>query len=53
VNTDKPEEKFKDFADCVRYVAMEQPLYISPQREKEVETYLKDKMKTAMARRRA
>lgn len=24
---DKPEEDFKDFPDCVRYVALEQPLY--------------------------
>jgi phage terminase large subunit-like protein len=24
---DKPEEAFKDFPDCVRYVALEQPLY--------------------------
>jgi len=53
VNTDKPEEKFKDFCDAVRYVAMEQPLYISPQREKEVEAYLKGKMDKAVSQRRA
>lgn len=27
---DIPEEKFKDFADCVRYVAMEEPWYQVP-----------------------
>jgi phage terminase large subunit-like protein len=30
---DKPELDFKDMADCVRYAAMEQPLYKSPQLE--------------------
>lgn len=28
--TDKPEEAYKDFADCVRYVALEQPIYEPP-----------------------
>ena len=31
--SDKPQEDFKDMADCVRYAAMEQPLYRSPQNE--------------------
>jgi hypothetical protein len=29
--SDKPQEDFKDMADCVRYAAMEQPLYRNPQ----------------------
>jgi len=28
---DKPEEDYKDFPDCVRYVALEQPIYRSPE----------------------
>ena len=28
--SDKPEEDYKDFPDCVRYVALEQPIYKSP-----------------------
>jgi hypothetical protein len=29
-DSDKPEEDYKDFPDCVRYVALEQPIYKSP-----------------------
>ena len=28
--TDKPEEAYKDFCDCVRYFALEQPVYRQP-----------------------
>lgn len=28
--TDKPEEAYKDFCDCVRYAALEQPVYEAP-----------------------
>lgn len=28
--TDKPEEAYKDFCDCVRYLALEQPVYEPP-----------------------
>lgn len=28
--TDKPEESYKDFPDCVRYAALEQPVYEAP-----------------------
>jgi hypothetical protein len=28
--TDKPEEAYKDFCDCVRYIALEQPVYSPP-----------------------
>lgn len=31
--TDKPEEQYKDFCDCVRYAALEQPVYKAPQVE--------------------
>lgn len=28
--TDKPEESYKDFPDCVRYICLEQPVYEAP-----------------------
>lgn len=31
--TDKPEEDYKDFPDCVRYTALDQPIYQEPQKE--------------------
>ena len=31
--TDKPEEAYKDFCDCVRYAALEQPVYRPPRPE--------------------
>ncbi len=34
--TDKPEEAYKDFCDCVRYLALEQPVYEAPRREMDV-----------------
>jgi hypothetical protein len=42
--TDKPEEAYKDFADCVRYVALEQPVYRAPEREydEEVIAFLRE-----------
>lgn len=41
--TDKPDEAYKDFADCVRYLALEQPVYRSLEREpqNEMDTLLK------------
>jgi phage terminase large subunit-like protein len=30
---DKPKEDYKDFPDCVRYAALEQPIYRAPERE--------------------
>jgi hypothetical protein len=30
MGSDKPEEDFKDMADCVRYAALEQPVYKAP-----------------------
>jgi phage terminase large subunit-like protein len=32
-NPDKPKEDYKDFPDCVRYAAMEQPVYKAPEQE--------------------
>jgi len=48
----KPVEKYKDWSDVVRYVAMEQPKYRSPQEEKDRVTYLEDRLGTAMRQRR-
>jgi hypothetical protein len=31
--TDKPEEQYKDACDCVRYAALEQPVYKAPEQE--------------------
>ena len=36
-NPDKPKEDYKDFPDCVRYAAMEQPVWRAPQQEIDVE----------------
>jgi phage terminase large subunit-like protein len=33
MGSDKPEEDFKDFCDCFRYAALEQPVYKMPQPE--------------------
>jgi phage terminase large subunit-like protein len=33
--TDKPEEGYKDFPDCVRYAALEQPVYEQPSSERD------------------
>jgi phage terminase large subunit-like protein len=34
--TDKPEEGYKDFPDCVRYAALEQPVYKAPSAERDI-----------------
>jgi hypothetical protein len=31
--TDKPEEGYKDMADCVRYLCLEQPVYSPPNQQ--------------------
>jgi phage terminase large subunit-like protein len=38
MGTDKPEEQYKDACDCVRYAALEQPVYRAP--EPEIDLYL-------------
>jgi hypothetical protein len=40
VGTDKPEEAYKDFCDCVRYLALEQPTYERPHEEMDLITKL-------------
>ena len=32
IGTDQPEEDFKDFCDCVRYVCLSKPKYVDPER---------------------
>ncbi len=34
--SDKPMEEFKDFPDVVRYIALEQPFYVSPEEDQNV-----------------
>ena len=34
--TDKPEETYKDFCDCVRYIALEQPVYEPPNQQNDL-----------------
>lgn len=50
--THKPKEEYKDWPDIVRYFALEQPLYRSPQDEKVLVDALTDRMNTAISRRR-
>ena len=38
--TDKPEEAYKDFCDCVRYLALEQPVYERPSEQMDLITML-------------
>ena len=49
---DKPEEKFKDWPDTVRYIALEQPMYRGPEEEKQIEESLKKRMNDAYKFRR-
>lgn len=49
---DRPEEKFKDWPDCVRYVALEQPTYRGAVEEKQMEDALKQRMDAAFKMRR-
>lgn len=49
---DKPEEKYKDFPDVVRYMCMEQPHYMPPEAEAEVARILENRMKQAIGVRR-
>jgi phage terminase large subunit-like protein len=50
---DKPEEKYKDWPDTVRYIAMEQPAYRSPKKEAEIEQTIRTRMSKAIEQRRA
>jgi len=49
---DNPEEAYKDFPDCVRYICMEEPVYRPPEAELVLINTLKDRMDNAIASRR-
>lgn len=51
-NADKPDDQFKDFPDIVRYLCMEQPVYTSPESDKEVISLIKGRMDSAYSVRR-
>jgi len=51
--TQKASDKYKDFPDCLRYVALEQPSYHSPESEANVAIQLHDRMKEAIDRRQS
>jgi len=51
--TGKAEEDFKDLCDCIRYVAMEQFTYRSPEDEANVTKILQDRMKDATDKRQS
>lgn len=42
--TDRPDESYKDFCDCVRYIALEQPVYRAPGRESELVELLRSRL---------
>jgi len=49
---DAPEKEFKDFPDIVRYIAQEQPIYRSPEEDKNVIELLKKRQNDALRLRR-
>jgi len=49
---DKPEEEFKDWCDCVRYIGLEQPIYKAPEGERKVIDMLKERNERSMTSRR-
>lgn len=50
--TQKPKEEYKDWPDCIRYAALEQFTYRSPEDEAGIVTTIEDRMKSAYAVRR-
>jgi len=50
--TEKPEEKFKNFPDCVRYVALEEPTYRGPEHDIQMQELLQKRMQDAYKIRR-
>ena len=50
--TGKPEEKFKDFPDCVRYIGLEMPVYREPEAESNMIINLTDRRNQAINSRR-
>jgi phage terminase large subunit-like protein len=51
-NKDKPEEAYKDWCDCVRYAAMEQPSYKAPEDDRKVIDFLSKRNNDSMKQRR-
>jgi hypothetical protein len=49
---DAPEKKFKDFPDIVRYIALEQPIYRSPEEDKNIVDMLTKRHEDAIKVRR-
>ena len=49
---DKPEDKFKDYPDVVRYMILEQPVYMNPDDEQVVVSILKQREDRARSMRR-
>lgn len=48
----KPSDEYKDFPDIVRYVALEEPVYQSPEDKARMNEYLKERMEKATSQRR-
>ncbi|MFA5385420.1 MAG: hypothetical protein WC364_12330 [Eubacteriales bacterium] len=51
--THKPKEEYKDWADCVRYFCLEQPIYRSPANEQNIIDLLQVRMNKAINLRRS
>jgi len=49
---DKPDDEYKDFPDVVRYMCMEQPVYVSPESETALVVSLDERRDRAYAARR-
>ena len=48
----KPEEKYKDMCDCVRYICMEYPTYVGPEKLKQQAESLRQREESAYKSRR-
>lgn len=49
---DKPDDKYKDFPDIVRYIAMEEPVYRSPEEQAQITEMLIKRQQKAISSRR-
>jgi len=50
---DRPKEQFKDYPDIIRYMALEEPIYVSPSEERARVRMLKQRYEDAVKKRRA
>ncbi|MFA5154390.1 MAG: hypothetical protein WC554_17735, partial [Clostridia bacterium] len=50
--TEKPQEEYKDFCDCVRYGALEQPIWSEQENDKKVISLLTERNERSMTVRR-